>query len=71
MIIENCCNAHPRAALQFIQTDVITAIAKPIMDIFRERKKKVDKDSSTDSAVILKVQHYAKHIDAFSSLLTD
>ncbi len=71
IIIEECCSTCPQAAGPFIQAEAVTTIAKPLMDIFRERKKKSDKDASNDESAVLKIQHYAKHIDAFSSLLTD
>lgn len=65
IIIERCCTTKPQAAIQFIQNEAVTIIIKPIMDIFRERKKKSNEGGGAS------VAHYAAHIDAFSSLLVD
>ena len=62
---------RPRAANSFIKTDALANVAKPIMDMFRSRKKKEDKYVGYDKSSLLEVKLYAKHIDCFSAMLKD
>lgn len=58
----------PTSAAEFIKVDLATKIAKPILELHRDRKKSIERDPDEDEDDVL---HYVKHIDAFSALLTD